>query len=173
MASAIETTPTLIPPARRVPDRFRSVMALVAAVAPVILVVIVVILFQQAVPAVRHFGLGFLIGTVWNPVTESFGALPAIFGTVTTSFMALAIAIPVGVAVAVFLAMVVIIFAGLLHHVGAMAFGRPTDAAGREPEAWSPLLAMMLLAGIMILLGLTIPAPLDGLLRRAMEIIVG
>jgi phosphate transport system permease protein len=104
VASAIETTPTSIPPARRVPDRFRAVMALVAAVAPVILVVIVVILFQQAVPAVRHFGLGFLTGTVWNPVTESFGALPAIFGTVTTSFMALAIAIPVGVAVAIFLA---------------------------------------------------------------------
>jgi phosphate transport system permease protein len=104
VASAIETTPTSIPPAKRVPDRFRAVMALVAAVAPVILVVIVVILFQQAVPAVRHFGLGFLIGTVWNPVTESFGALPAIFGTVTTSFMALAIAIPVGVAVAIFLA---------------------------------------------------------------------
>jgi hydrogenase-4 component F len=76
-------------------------------------------------------------------------------------------------AVAVFLAMVVIIFAGLLHHVGAMAFGRPTDAAGREPEAWSPLLAMMLLAAIMILLGLTIPASFDGLLRRATEIVVG
>jgi len=77
------------------------------------------------------------------------------------------------VAIAIFLAMVVIIFAGLLHHVGAMAFGEPTAAATREPESWSPLLGMMLLAGIMILLGLTIPAPLDGLLRRAMEIIVG
>jgi hydrogenase-4 component F len=76
-------------------------------------------------------------------------------------------------AVAIFLVMVVIIFAGLLHHVGAMAFGKPTDAAGREPEAWSPLLAMMLLAAIMILLGLTIPASFDGLLRRATEIVVG
>src|ERR1035437_10347864 len=77
------------------------------------------------------------------------------------------------VAIAIFVAMVVIIFAGLLHHVGAMAFGEPTVAATREPESWSPLLGMILLAGIMILLGLTIPAPLDGLLRRAMEIIVG
>jgi len=77
------------------------------------------------------------------------------------------------VAIAIFLAMVVIIFAGLLHHAGSMAFGEPTAAATREPESWSPLLGMMLLAGIMILLGLTIPAPLDGLLRRAMEIIVG
>ena len=77
------------------------------------------------------------------------------------------------VVIAIFLAMVVIIFAGLLHHVGGMAFGEPTAAATREPESWSPLLGMMLLAGIMILLGLTIPATLDGLLRRAMEIIVG
>jgi hydrogenase-4 component F len=77
------------------------------------------------------------------------------------------------VAIAIFLAMVVIIFAGLLHHAGSMAFGEPTAAATREPESWSPLIGMMLLAGIMILLGLTIPAPLDGLLRRAMEIVVG
>jgi hydrogenase-4 component F len=77
------------------------------------------------------------------------------------------------VAIGVFLAMVVVIFAGLLHHVGAMAFGEPTAAASREPEAWSPLLGMMLLAVIMILLGLTIPASFDRLLRRATEIIVG
>ena len=77
------------------------------------------------------------------------------------------------VAIAIFLAMVVVIFAGLLHHVGAMVFGEPTAAASREPEAWSPLLGMMLLAAIMILLGLTIPASFDGLLRRATEIVVG
>jgi phosphate transport system permease protein len=70
----------------------------------VILVVIVVILFQQAAPAVRHFGLGFLTGTDWNPVTDSFGAFPAIFGTVSTALLSLAIAVPVGVAVAVVLA---------------------------------------------------------------------
>jgi len=77
------------------------------------------------------------------------------------------------VAIAIFLVMVVVIFAGLLHHAGAMAFGEPTAAAGREPEAWSPLLAMLLLAAIMVLLGLTIPASFDGLLRRATEVVVG
>jgi phosphate transport system permease protein len=53
---------------------------------------------------VKHFGPAFLTGVNWNPVTESFGALPAIFGTVTTSFLAIVIALPVGIAVAVFLA---------------------------------------------------------------------
>ena len=55
-------------------------------------------------PAVKQFGLAFLVGTDWNPVTERFGALPAIFGTVATSFLALALAVPIGVAVAVILA---------------------------------------------------------------------
>jgi phosphate transport system permease protein len=76
----------------------------VAATAPLVLVVIVAILFQQAAPAVKHFGLGFVTGIDWNPVTDTFGALPAIFGTLATSFVALVIAIPVGVAVAVVLA---------------------------------------------------------------------
>src|ERR1700680_1817024 len=92
------------PPVRRVPDRFRTLTAIVAAVAPVVLVVIVIILFQQAAPAVKQFGLGFLTGVEWNPVTDRFGALPAIFGTISTAFLALVLAVPVGVAVAVVLA---------------------------------------------------------------------
>jgi hydrogenase-4 component F len=75
--------------------------------------------------------------------------------------------------VSIFLLMIVIIFAGLLHHAGAMAFGEPTETAGREPETRSPLLAMLLLAAVMILLGLTIPAILDGHLQRATEVVIG
>jgi len=76
------------------------------------------------------------------------------------------------VAIAIFLVMVVVIFAGLLHHAGAMVFGEPRGA-GRRTEAWSPLAAMVLLAAIMVLLGLTIPANFDALLRRATEIVIG
>lgn len=94
----------MLPPLRRVPDRFRTVTGVVAAIAPALLVVIIAILFQQAAPAVRHFGFGFLTGTDWNPVTDSFGALPAVFGTVATALLSLAIALPVGVAVAAVLA---------------------------------------------------------------------
>ena len=85
-------------------DGFRTFVALVATIVPVVLVLITLVLVQQAVPAIRHFGFGFLTGTHWNPVTDEFGAAPAIFGTVFTSFLALAIALPVGVAVAVVLA---------------------------------------------------------------------
>ena len=85
-------------------DRFRTLVAVVATVVPAVLVLIIITLVQQALPAIRHFGIGFLAGTQWNPVTDQFGAAPAIFGTIFTSFRAIAIALPVGVAVAVVLA---------------------------------------------------------------------
>lgn len=80
------------------------VTALVAAAAPLVLLAIVVILAQQAWPAITHFGPRFLVTRVWNPVAVDFGALPYIFGTVVTSFLALALALPIGVGVALFLA---------------------------------------------------------------------
>ncbi len=104
MAAAIDTKISASPEPVRVPDRYRTFTALVSIAAPAVLILIVIILFQQAGPAVKQFGLGFLSGTDWNPVTLSFGALPAIFGTVVTSFIAIAIALPVGVAVALVLA---------------------------------------------------------------------
>ena len=76
----------------------------VAAAAPLILLLIVAVLLVQAAPSIRRYGFGFITGTAWNPVTEDFGALPGIFGTLATSLMALVIAVPVGVAVALVLA---------------------------------------------------------------------
>ena len=61
-------------------------------------------LVNQARPAFDRFGLGFITGTVWNPVNETFGALPAIFGTMVTALIALLIAVPVSVGAAIFLA---------------------------------------------------------------------
>jgi phosphate transport system permease protein len=56
-----------------------------------------------AMPALQKFGWRFLINDAWNPVTENFGALPAIYGTLVTSFIAMLIAIPLGFGIAVFL----------------------------------------------------------------------
>lgn len=89
---------------RQAPDTFRYQTAVLAGLAPLALICIVVILAEQAYPAIEHFGLGFLTGRAWNPVTQDFGAAPAIFGTIVTSFLALALALPIGVGVAVFLA---------------------------------------------------------------------
>ena len=50
-----------------------------------------------------EFGIGFLTSEVWNPVTENFGALAPIYGTLVTSFIAMLIGIPVSLFIAVFI----------------------------------------------------------------------
>ncbi len=55
-------------------------------------------------PSRAKFGFGFLTGKTWDPVAEQFGALPFIYGTVLTSFLALLISVPLGVGAAIFLA---------------------------------------------------------------------
>jgi phosphate transport system permease protein len=56
-----------------------------------------------ALPAVRQFGLGFIVGTQWDPNNEQYGALPLIYGTMVSSALALLISTPLGVAIAIFL----------------------------------------------------------------------
>jgi phosphate transport system permease protein len=56
-----------------------------------------------AVPALQAFGLDFLITQSWNPVTEKFGALAPIYGTIVTSLIAMGIAVPVGIGIAIFI----------------------------------------------------------------------
>ena len=60
-------------------------------------------LVYGAAPALGTFGFGFLFDESWNPVTERFGALAPIFGTLVTSFIAMLIAVPVGLMIAFFL----------------------------------------------------------------------
>jgi phosphate transport system permease protein len=50
------------------------------------------------------FGWDFLFTSTWDPVNDQYGALPFIYGTVVTSFLALLIGIPLGVGAAIFLA---------------------------------------------------------------------
>ena len=90
--------------ARRPADGFRTVTTVVSLVAPLVLITVVLVVGTNAVPAIRHFGAGFLTSRSWNPVKDSFGALPFIYGTLVTGFLGLAMALPVGVGVAVFLA---------------------------------------------------------------------
>jgi hydrogenase-4 component F len=77
------------------------------------------------------------------------------------------------VTVGIFLVMVVVIFAGLIHHAGKMAFGEPGETVKRGGEAVSGVLAMALLASVMLLLGLTVPPGLDRVLTRAVQVTLG
>lgn len=53
--------------------------------------------------ALSRFGPAFLATQSWNPVTENFGALAPIYGTVVTSAIAILIAVPIGIGIAIFL----------------------------------------------------------------------
>ncbi|HOS86135.1 MAG TPA: phosphate ABC transporter permease subunit PstC [Burkholderiaceae bacterium] len=68
-----------------------------------LLVAILGSLFVGAWPAIAKYGLGFLTSTTWDPVTEEFGGLVMIYGTLATSIIALMIAVPVSFGIALFL----------------------------------------------------------------------
>ena len=68
-----------------------------------IIVAIMVSLLVGAWPALKKFGPSFIISKEWNPVTEQFGALVAIYGTVVTSIIAMLIGVPVSFGIAIFI----------------------------------------------------------------------
>jgi phosphate transport system permease protein len=86
-------------------DQFAHLITLLFA-ASVFLVTVVLVyqLWIHSEPSRAKFGLSFLWKQTWDPVTNEFGALPFIYGTVLTSLLALLISVPLGVGAAIFLA---------------------------------------------------------------------
>lgn len=68
-----------------------------------ILILIALPIAQQSFPAFHKFGFGFLFTSAWDPPNERYGAWPMIYGTLVSSFIALAIAVPLGLGTAIFL----------------------------------------------------------------------
>jgi phosphate transport system permease protein len=64
---------------------------------------IVVVLGYESSDSIRTFGWSFLVTSTWDPVFKQFGALPFIYGTVVSAFLALLQAVPLGIGTAVFL----------------------------------------------------------------------
>jgi phosphate transport system permease protein len=69
----------------------------------IILCAVILALIDGSMLALRTFGFEFLYSAHWNPVTEKFGAIAPIYGTVVTSLIAMLIAVPIGLMIAVFL----------------------------------------------------------------------
>jgi phosphate transport system permease protein len=82
---------------------FRALTFLFALLVLLILGGVIVALIDGALPALRTFGFSFVLTEVWNPVTEKFGALAPIYGTLVTSAIAMLVGIPVAFGVAVFI----------------------------------------------------------------------
>jgi len=82
---------------------FRGLTRAAAITVLIILSGIIISLVYGSWPALRAFGLTFLVDESWNPVTERFGAIAPIYGTIVTSVIAMLIAVPVGLFIAMFL----------------------------------------------------------------------
>jgi phosphate transport system permease protein len=82
----------------------RLITFLFAASVVLITLFLVFELWQGSVLPRHKFGFHFLATSVWDPISDQFGALPFIFGTLVTSGVALLIAVPLGTGAAIFLA---------------------------------------------------------------------
>ena len=82
---------------------FHNICFAAALIVLVLLGGVIASLVWGALPAIQAFGFGFITSTDWDAVNDKYGALVAIYGTVVTSVIALAIAIPVGLGIAIFL----------------------------------------------------------------------
>ena len=106
-----EKTVSPVPPNTRLPARhsgysdkiFSNLMLFFTIVMVGILAALVYILTKDALPAINKFGFAFITNRVWNPVTDIFGALPAIYGTLVTSLIGLLIAVPISIGAAIYL----------------------------------------------------------------------
>ncbi|MCE9549533.1 MAG: phosphate ABC transporter permease subunit PstC [Betaproteobacteria bacterium] len=82
---------------------FRNVTRLSAFAVLLLLVAIIVSLIIGSLPSIKTFNFRFFTSAEWDPVTNEFGALVPIVGTLVTSGIALLIAIPVSFGIALFL----------------------------------------------------------------------
>ena len=88
----------------RIADRaFAGLMLVCACSIFAIVIFIATILVLRSKLSIAQFGFKFFTSQSWDPVSGDFGALPFIFGTLATSFLALCMAVPLGLGVAVFL----------------------------------------------------------------------
>jgi phosphate transport system permease protein len=83
--------------------RFRLMTLSSALLVVAIFAGIMISLVSGAWLSLHTFGWSFLTNSVWNPVTEKFGAFAAIYGTVVSAALAMIVAVPLGIGIAIFL----------------------------------------------------------------------
>ena len=85
-------------------DRIYEILTTACAlVIPALVIAIAIAIFAAAWPAFAKLGLSIVTSSDWDVRAGQFGALPAIFGTIVSSIVALIIATPLAIGVAVFL----------------------------------------------------------------------
>ncbi|WP_081839201.1 phosphate ABC transporter permease subunit PstC [Thermogemmatispora carboxidivorans] len=83
---------------------FRGIVLLAGLAVLVIVGGLILVLVSNSWPTISTFGWRFLVNEAFDPIHQSYGVRPAIFGTVVTSTLALALALPLGIGAAIYLA---------------------------------------------------------------------
>ncbi len=82
---------------------FRGMTVAMAFTVLLVLGGVAVSLVHGAWPAFARFKFAFLTRQIWNPVTDVYGALGAVYGTFVTSLIAMVFALPISFGIAIFL----------------------------------------------------------------------
>jgi phosphate transport system permease protein len=82
---------------------FERASALFAFAVLALTVLLFAVLLRESMPAIRKFGAQFLVSGTWDPVLDQYGALPFLYGTLVSSFLAILIAVPLSVGAAIFI----------------------------------------------------------------------
>ncbi|MBL7685488.1 MAG: phosphate ABC transporter permease subunit PstC [Deltaproteobacteria bacterium] len=82
---------------------FKGLLVFFSGLILIILAAIFFEMIRSSSLSLKTFGLSFFSGKVWDPVQETYGALPFIYGTLITSFLSLIVAVPISIGIALFL----------------------------------------------------------------------
>lgn len=82
---------------------FKNLAIALASVVAIVLFAILIVVFWGSLESMGRYGWKFLVTSDWNPVDDQYGAFTAIYGTIVTSLLSLAIAVPLGVGTAIFI----------------------------------------------------------------------
>ncbi|WP_018611230.1 phosphate ABC transporter permease subunit PstC [Segetibacter koreensis] len=87
----------------RTETAFKRFLVFTAIAMMVIAIAIFLTLVIHSIPSFQSLGTRYFFGTTWDPVSNVYGALPFLLGTLITSFLALLISIPFSYAIAIYL----------------------------------------------------------------------
>ncbi len=82
---------------------FRGVLYAAGILVLTLLGLIIILLFHGGLPVLYAFGIDFFTSSAWNPVTEKYGAVVAVYGTIITAVIAVVVAVPAAFGISFFL----------------------------------------------------------------------
>lgn len=88
-------------------EKQESIFKMVTSASTIFILLLLISIFftllVSSIPSIKAFGIRFIFGKTWDPVTQEFGALPFLAGTLLTSILSLFISTPFSLSISIFL----------------------------------------------------------------------